>query len=391
MRNNKIKIIILILVSFNVSYCKNNENIILNKEKEIKIENIKILDTNFFEGYLVGASFIENEIYSTLLSEQTDEYLIGIFDLETGKLKKKIRMGKGGSQSPTDFFSLQYIQRVNDEHVIIDNVNKIVLFDKNFNLISSKVFFKFRYFVDFYVRRNKLFFVFGNKRYRGTKKICETEIYELTPEKITAFRKILDTTFHKRLYMKSKNWYFGQFWSSSSGFELNEKIYYSDGSQNFINIYDLNAEKQAKIILPFLKSKKFTDKEATKMGYYKSDGWQDDSRRKIVYKPFPDNIYHFGIFEVGKNKIGIMGDINLEKMEQRLDILEAETGVYLESIWLPIDNQFNWRISDKARGIHLIYIDINKGVYIWNDYEGEDFYNVVKLTRFKILRNYKSD
>jgi len=62
MRNNKIKIIILILVSFNVSYCKNNENIILNKEKETKIRNIKILDTNFFEGYLVGASFIENEI-----------------------------------------------------------------------------------------------------------------------------------------------------------------------------------------------------------------------------------------------------------------------------------------------------------------------------------------
>jgi len=300
-------------------------------------------------------------------------------------------MGKGGSQSPTDFFSIQYIQRVNDEHVIIDNVNKIVLFDKNFNLISSKVFSKFRYFADFYVRRNKLFFVFGNKRDRGIKKICETEIYELTPEKNITFRKKLDTTFHKRLYMKSKNWYFGQFWSSSSGFELNEKIYYSDGSQNFINIYDLNTEKQAKIILPFLKSKKFTDKEATKMGYYKSDGWQDEGRRKIVYKPFPDKIYHFGIFEVGKNKIGIMGDVNLEKMEQRLDILEAETCVYLESIWLPIDNQFNWRISDKARGIHLIYIDIEKGFYIWSDYEGEDFYNVVKLTRFKILRNYKSD
>ena len=94
----------------------------------------------------------------------------------------------------------------------------------------------------------------------------------------------------------------------------------------------------------------------------------------------------------GENKIGIAGDLDLEKTNFRLDIFNADSREYLKSIWLPIGHGFLRRLIFNTRGLFLTRIDVDKGIYVWMDVEGEveNIQFTVKLARFKI-KNTETD
>ena len=113
--------------------------------------------------------------------------------------------------------------------------------------------------------------------------------------------------------------------------------------------------------------------------------------KKYILETYPRPLYHFGILDIGKNKIGIIGDLDIENSKFRLDVLIANTGKYLESINLPFGDGFTQNISTSARGFHHIFVNIDRGYYLWNNVEGEDFDDYAKIMYFKLVPGNKSD
>jgi hypothetical protein len=210
------------------------------------------------------------------------------------------------------------------------------------------------------------------------KKPIETLILSPQIDTLSIYNKFIDTRY-----------YVGYFWPSVHGFEKDGYIYYGVGNTQDIYIYNLKSKKNEIYSLSYLKSKKYKNEDAIKLGYHNTDGWEEKHFKqfgeKIIYEAYPYDIYHFGIYDVGVNKIGIIAEINLDIMKFRLDIINIQSWEYKESLWLPIGYGFKNMLSTHYRGLSKGYINVDKGIYIFHDTVGEDFDHVVKVIKFKVI------
>lgn len=101
------------------------------------------------------------------------------------------------------------------------------------------------------------------------------------------------------------------------------------------------------------------------------------------YVAYTGDCFHFGIYDVGKGKIGVVADFSQKEMKFRVDIIDTQKWQYLESIWLPIGYSFTSSIEATNRGLVKTFIDVDKGLYIYSDVVGEDEEYVTKIVRFK--------
>ena len=187
----------------------------------------------------------------------------------------------------------------------------------------------------------------------------------------------------------------GVLWPFTDGFVKNEKFFYTSMAENRLFVYDIKAKKITTIELSYLTSKTYSQEDAARFGYYKSDGWEERflkiNKKKIVYLPHPEPVYHFGIHNVGEEKIGIVGDIDLVQMKFRLDVIHSASYKYIESIWFPIGIGFRIKISKSNRGFINNYFNVDRGIFIWEDIEGEDFDYVAKISKFKVKEKTAKD
>ena len=391
------RIIIMILFLFFIISCsKKPENVIRIGDVIIKERELEIKKTKIFEGNLNGVDFERNQFFVNLFTKSNVEHRLGIVDIDKEEIIKTVSLRKGSFQSPTDIFRPSLIQRVDDKYIIVDNFDKIMLFNNDFKLLYSSMFNHLRYFIDFYEIKDQLFFVIGKWNFIRKGRRYKIELYKFIPEKRIEFIKKLHTGYHKSLWYKTEStykskrtWYEGAIWPSSSGFEKEGKIYYSRGEENKCYVYDLFNNRTDVFELTYLKSKKFSVEDNKKLGYYKTTGWQEKSTKtgiKLKYVTYPDDIYYFGIYDVGENKIGVVGDLDLDKMKFRLDIINMDSFKYIESIWLPIDWGFKRNICCGARGILQSYINIDKGIHLYTGAD-EDGEMITKLTKFIIKRD----
>jgi hypothetical protein len=365
------------------------KSIIFNglNEKKIVIKKEKL-----FPGIPVGAEFNSSEIYVKDDLKKKGRFSIRVIDPERIDVKKEIELTAGDFNSPTEFFSPVQVQLIDDRYYVFDQFEKIVVFDHQFNHIHSSMFHQVRFFIDLFKKDSQICFVIATQQ---TSRILSSQVkvYELPTINKPKEKKSISDDFELQSifsFMKgsSNDYYKGYFWPAVSGFEKDGTIYYSVGNSNSIYVYRLGTGKEEVYFFPFLRPKKYEDAEAEKLGFHKSDGWEERYRKKyggkIVYKAYDGNIYHFGIHDVGVDKIGVAGSLNLERMTYRLDIINTREWSYIESIWLPMGYSFKRSIATMYRGLIRSYLDVDRGIYVYSDIVGEDFEYMVRILRFKV-------
>lgn len=387
----KIKVFSLLIIPFVILACKKApDNISQISKVDLRVKDIEIVSTKMFEGFLLGTDFDRNELYFKSLYPD-DFHSIGIVDIETGNILKILKCRKGGLQSPTDLYDPSYVQFLDNRYYLVDWSHKILVFDHNLSYLYTNIFQIDRYFIDFYKRNGKLFFIMGKRSFRPDKCICSVEIYQMIEGRSQEFRKKIYETSNGALYYTwdSNKPLYGILWASNWGFEKDNKIYFGNNSQRQYFVYDLENENLASVELNYLKGEKYSDMDAIKLCKKKCD-FVDFHNDKTTFIAYPDKLYYLGFYDVGENKIGIAGGLDIKKMNFRLDIFMADSREYLESIWLPIGHGFLRHLFFTSRGHFLTRIDVDRGIFIWLDQEGEYLEFTVKLTRFKI-KNTKSE
>lgn len=349
-----------------------------------------------YEGFPIGISIGKEELYVKAEIRPKGKYLIHIVSLKDYSITRNVELIAGDFQSPVEYFAPSHMEWLDNRYYIIDQFEKIVVYDGNFKHLYSSMYNHLRYFVDLFTYKDEINFVIGSKTYpqRGKRSpgvSHSVEWFVLPENKKPSHEKSISSkgSILSAFSLKKNNnndYYVGYFWPVLSGFEKNGVIYYSTGKHDCFYTYDLETGKRETIGLSFLKLKTYTDEQARKIGYHNTDGWEKKYKKQsggnVVYKAYPEKIYHFGIYDVGNNKVGIAGGINLEKMIYRLDIIDSVQWRYLKSIWLPMGYSFQKSITSNFRGLVKAFIDVDKGLYVYSDIVGADFEYMVKITRF---------
>lgn len=364
-----------------------------------KERTVEMRHTVKFEGYIMGADLNRNEIYIQGVPKLKRMHNILIADIQTGKIKKEKPVPMGTLQSPAGFFNPSYMQYLEGRYFIIDQFHKILVYDEQLNYLYTNMFAMHRFIVDFYSEGGKTFFVMGCKRYGGKLMQNNVGLFHFTENKKPSHFKWIHCFTFKSLQTKNRQNrklnYMGSPWPSGTGFERNGKIYYANYDEKKYYMYDLGEDQEYAFELGYLKPKTYSLEDSNRLEFLHSNGWEKDifkrSGIRYIAEPYPEPLYQFGVYDVGKGKIGIIGDIDIEKdiFEFRLDVLDAATGKYLESIRLPFGVYFRETITDGARGVHYTYIDVDKGIYLWNNAEGEELIDYTNITSLKILREPK--
>lgn len=348
------------------------------------------------EGFPIGISIEKGELYVRAEIRPGGKYLIHIVSLDDFSINRDIELTAGDFQSPVEYFSPSHIQWLDNRYYIIDQFEKIVVYDRNFKHLYSSMYNHLRYFVDLFTHEDEIHFVIGSKTYpprgSGSPGVSYSVDWYVLPgnkkpvheKNISGKGRILSAFSLKKT--GNNDYYVGYFWPVLSGFEKNGVIYYAAGKRACIYSYDLKTGKRETIGLAFLKPKTYTDGQARKIGYYNTDGWEKKYKKKsggnVVYRAYPGEIHHFGIYDAGNNKIGIAGGINLEKMIYRLDIIDSARWRYVKSIWLPMGYSFQKSMTGNFRGLVKAFIDVDRGLYVYSDIVGEDFDYMVNISRF---------
>jgi len=392
------KVLALLVVIIMMSSCMQKQNSKTQvKDVDFVIKDVEITGTKIFKGRLLGSDFRKNEIYIHLTHQADDPQTIGIVDIQKGEIIKTLSRRKGGWHSPIDFYTPTYMQFLDNRYYVVDWFFKILVFDSELTYLYTTMFrdSKIRYFIDFYRKNSAPFFVIGEKKLGPEKMTCSVDIFKMIENRNLEYEKKISETYHKSVY---HTWYtdtmlFTQLWSSSWGFEKEGKILFSNGAEKRYFIYDLNKRKLESVQLNYLRGKKFKDKDAQKIVYEvfkrapdsRAEFAKEIGKKAVKDIAYPGEIYYYGLYDVGENKIGIVGDLDLDRMAFRLDIIEADSKKYKESIWLPAGEGFFIHLKDQTRGLFLTQINVDNGIYVWNDNdeEGERY---AKLTRFYIKK-----
>ncbi len=389
---------ILIFIVFSLfTACHENKKkvsriIRFNGLVERKIEVTRSITT---EGFLMGVNFDRNEIYTTYISPSTRKHVINIIDIDTGNIKKGIEYEYGTFDSPTSFFNPTNIHYYNRRYLIIDQFHKIFVFNEQLEYQFTNMFVKPRYFIDFYALDNNMFFVIGERITGANVHQNTVQLYRFLDHNRPEFARDLAVFQYKALGVLNRRQpdtiYSGYFWPSGMGFEKQGKIYYSDMLTNTYYSYDVLNGKTDSFELSYLKPRKYSNDEATRLGLYESNGWQknmmDRFKTRVIHVSYPEPLYYYGIHDIGNNKIGIVGDIESKNYKFRLDIIDIKTARYIESVWMPSGAGFRNNLGDNAKGGGQSFINVDKGIYVFYDEIGDEFIDSSVITFFKIRRD----
>jgi hypothetical protein len=361
---------------------------------QLRERRIEITHTFKHEGFVIGSDFQREEVYIQAISAAKGKYSLVIADIPTGEVKKEMQLRKGGFGSPIEFYSPSYMQYVKGNYLIVDQFHKIMVYDEDLNYRYTNMFHMLRFFIDFFPMEDKISFVIG-KNLCGIKDTANViYLYSMEENRKPEHEKDLHAFIFPALEIKSrqseKYEYTAGIWPSGNGFEKDGMVYYANYDEQQYYVHNIAEAKTVVFALHYLKPKTFSTEESTKIEFYHSTGVSERAIRRIGkrYKVdlYPKPMYQFGIFDVGEKKIGIIGDLDADGFQFRLDILDAVSGAYLESIRLPFGDSLAYNISDSANGQVPTYINVDKGYYLWGKSEGEELIDYARITWFKIVR-----
>lgn len=354
----------------------------------VKEMALDITGRKTIEGYLRGVNPDKNEVYVSMIYPEKNNHIVKIINPQTGDEAKSIRFPRGDPQSPTDFEEPSFIEYLDGKYYVLDHIDKIVAYDSGFKYLYTGMFYNHRIFIDFYIYNNDVYFLFGNSKNLLTEYRYNIESYCFRKgKKPVKVETIFETNRHETPYVRNGNKYFYIifFQSSNWAFEKDGNIFYADNRENKYYRYNLTSKKIDAFELPYLKSKRYSKEEAIKAGQYKGFNWEKVIKRlKPVIVPAADATYHQGIYDVGKNKIGIIADLDMSSYTFRFDVFDSRTGQYNFSIRLPFGEGFLRRTSSENLGYLQSYIDFDRGMYVWPDMDEENFDGTVEIMTFTL-------
>ena len=393
MKNPKVFVLIAVVFFFTIT-CKKNADpkhrlMFKPMEKEVEIIEIKKI-----EGYPIGSDLNRGEVYIVSELKSSRKFLIKIVNIENGEIKKLFEISAGDFRSPTEFYNPSHVQYVNGSFYVMDQFEKFVVFDEDLNYSYSSMFHAMRKFVNIFHWHSNIYCLIGLTKNDFKSTGNNVDIFKLSknekPIHFTGLYKSIDYPSVLSTYRKEKTFNKGYFWPSIRGFEKKGIIYFSTGLDRKLHIYDLELKTRNVFELLFLTPHKYENKDANQIGYYKSGGWEEklkkDYNTDVLYVAFPAELYHFGIYDVGPDKIGIVSGLDLENMMMHIDIIEINVNElnYTESIKLPFSTGFIRSIAHNANDFVKTCLDMEKCIYVWLDHDEQEDVDMVKITRFKI-------
>jgi len=253
-----------------------------------------------------------------------------------------------------------------------------------------------RFFIDFFPLEDKIGFVIGRHIFGLEATGHAIYLYSMDgnrkPEHYRDLHGFVFPSLRRKNRQSKKHEYLAGLWPSGNGFVKDGRVYYANYDEQQYHVHNIAEAKSYIYALHYLKPKEFTVEESTKLKFYHSTGI-DERAFKSIGKTikialYPKPLYQFRIFDVGESKIGVIGDLDIDNFQFRLDILDAVSGAYLESIRLPFGETYARNVSNNANGQVPTYINVDKGYYLWNNAEGEDLISYARISWFK---NVKED
>lgn len=384
---------LFLLIVLALSNCKEEEKKEFLQFDGLKERRIEWSSSIKYNGFIIGASVEKKEVYIENEIQENNQHHINIVDIVTGKIKRTIALPVGSFESPTEFFNPSLMNYLAGKYYIIDQYHKILVYNEQLEYLYTHMFHNIRVSIDFFTYDQRIFFVIGEKKFGYEYRGNHFNIYELRensrPEK---FRELVAYNFlsdRRKMIKDQKNDYSGEIWPSGRGFEKDGKIYTAESDDNDYSVHIIKDNRTITVNMDYLKPKKFSREAYEKYGKAKREGYIENLKKRnrgYILEEYPDPLYQFGIYDVGKDKIGIIGDLDLDNIKCRLDILEASQGKYLESIWLPFGSGLRENMSGSSRGMSQTVIDVDNGYYLWYNEEGEDLTSYVYVNKFKIIR-----
>jgi hypothetical protein len=393
MKNTTVLLLISLLF-FSISDCKKN----IDSQHSLKFDTIhkevEIIETKKIEGYPIGSDLNRGEVYIVSGLKASRKFLIKIVNIHNGEIKRRFEINAGDFRSPTEFYNPSHVQYVNGSFYVMDQFEKFVVFDEDLNYSYSSMFHEVRKFVDIFYWNNNIYFLIGLTK-KDFKSIYNAiEIFQLKKNKkpihFTGLYKSIDYPSILSTYKKKKTFNKGYFWPSIRGFEKDGSIYFSTGLDRKLHIYNLESKTRKVFELLYLTPHQYKEKDAKQIGYYKSGGWEEKLKKEhnteVLYVAFPGKLYHFGIYDLDSNRIGIVSGLDLENMMLHIDIIQVNLNDlnYIESINLPFSTGFIRSIAHNSRDFVKTCIDTEKCIYVWLDPDEQEDVEIVKITRFKI-------
>lgn len=362
---------------------------------QLMIKEIEILDTRFMEGNLTGVDLERDQAFLLArVSTQPGKHELQAIDISTGQVQTSYFLESGSFKAPSTFYNPTFVKRLDDRYYFFDQSHKIVVFDSQMKYLDGNIFEKFRSFADFYKNDGQVYFVVNLQGFMNTETMNRIEIYELLEDKRPRHNKTLfENSFHNADQFNRGNrkaYHEGMLWPSNIGFEKDGIIYYSSMAENLVYMYHIQDNRTEVFQFTHLKPRKFTEEEADRFGSYKEGDSKErflkQTGRRFIHLAYPDSLFHYGICDVGKDKIAIVGDIDFqpESMKCRFDVFGVASKKYLGSIWLPVGRGIQYSLSTENLGYDKYYIDLDRGMYLWNDIEGEDYQYGMKITKFTV-------
>lgn len=360
-------------------------------------KNIQFIETKHLSQIALGCDFDRNEIYMEAGPVSRENHIIRIVNLDSMAVKKELTIPRGSFESPADFYNPTYMKFINGMYFLVDQYHKYVVYDQQFNRLyySRFVFnkaFNHRHFIDFYGMGDRVFFVFGHAFYlkSGHKSLITLNeaVFNRRHETIEEIFSISYQVIPWEEQAKNLHtiFYSGSIWPSTCGFEKDGKVYYSAMTENRYYVYDLQEKKTLTVALDYLTPRTFSSEDAEQLQrFIDPDGIEEfweQNKKKLLYIPYPGEIYHLGMYNTGKNKIGIIGDIRINEFKFRLDVIDSKSHCYLESLWIPFHSGFVHEISEHYSGVVTSYFNLEKGIYIWHVFEDDQGEYSVRVSRF---------
>lgn len=392
MMENMVRLFILWTCLLCLACGGNNEPFESIRGADLVVQDILDDEIWTYKGIVRGVNWVRNEAY--ILTWQDDSYTISIVDLEHNTVVNALHMRRGDRQSPTEVANPVHVSYTEGRYYVIDGNEKMLVYDQNLSYLHTVMFKDWmpNHFLEVLSHAGRPYMLIGRVYFDFQGIRCSVEIHEvmdtkrLRGEKIQVLRHT--PSMDARAY-RDRNYILGKLWSSSWGFEKEGKIYFGHGGENRCWVYDIETQLLTGMKPEILKGRRYADGDAETIVFdifQERDSYERARRRHgstHKFVAYPEALYHTGIFDVGRDRIGFAGDLDMERRKFRLDIVNIRTYEYEKSIWLPVSHGFLGHLDVTYTGNFDTHINIDKNIHVYTDRDPEEGQYVVKIHKFR--------
>ncbi len=332
-------------------------------------------------GRLMGMSREREEYYviDSISSKLENQILLQVHQLKDGALKETVHLKYGDCASPSELCDPTFVQYHDNKFFIYDLDRKISIYNSEFIWLYSSRYYKNRHFVNFWGEDSSYFFVFGEQIIKRDQGELSVLLNSFSKSHLIQEDKIIDKFFveYKRKRYTNNGVQFVDipyFCPIVNGFEQSGKIVYCINTRNNYVVFDPANGSKKNVSVPQLKEKVYTEKEAQLAGYFKTDGFEERRKKAglvLRYTPYHEKVFHLGMMNVGENLLGFISSIDFGSNTIDVDVIQAKTGEFVETVKLPAGKSFFKGLSMAGPGFNQSYFCYDKNVYIWQDVNDE--------------------